>query len=80
MRGNRMFTRRPSEVVTAWVLLLLIACAAYPRAALSEPVPIWAVFTQENSELPNNTPGEVILGPDGALWAGTFDRGLARSS
>src|SRR5438309_551481 len=60
---------------------LLFAAAIFSYAcsysALSQPVPIWANFTPENSDLPNNPLRALAIGADGALWAGTAG-GLAR--
>ena len=60
-------------ILVSWA----IACAACPLPAFSEPVPIWSVFTSENSDLPNRQVLALAPGADGALWAGT-DGGLAR--
>src|SRR5215467_3722375 len=69
----------PRRVLATWTLLLAAAIfgAVYPQGAASEPVPIWAVFTAENSGLPGNNVQTLAFGPDGSLWAGT-DSGLAR--
>jgi ligand-binding sensor domain-containing protein len=53
------------------VFAAFVCCFLYSRPTLSEPVPIWAVFTQENSDLPSNTVWALALGADGSLWAGT---------
>jgi hypothetical protein len=53
-----------------------ITCSTFPCPASSKPVPIWATFTPENSDIPANVTA-LALGRDGALWAGT-PAGLAR--
>src|SRR5690242_2627032 len=75
-----IFSRASREVLAAWMVFFAAAifCAAYPLPVSSEPVPIWAVFTRENSDLPSNSVAALALGADGALWAGTFGGGLAR--
>ena len=50
-------TEKFADVLTfIWgcVLAAAIGCAAYPHSALSAPVPIWAAFNLENSELPDD--------------------------
>ena len=82
-----MFARRAnfkqscSELLVAWVLRLswAVACA-YPFPAFSEPVPVWATFTPENSDLPHTDILALAFGEDGALWMGTHGGGLARFS
>ena len=59
------------------VLAAAVGCAASFHSVLSAPVPIWAVFNSENSDLPNDTVFALALSQDGSLWAGT-DGGLAR--
>ncbi len=51
-----------------------MACSGPARSAW---VPIWAVFTPENSDLPSGRVLALAFGPDGSLWAGTLG-GLAR--
>ena len=61
-----------------WQLLLAaILCIAAAHVALPQEVPIWANFTTENSDLPNNSVTALAPGADGALWVGTFGGGLA---
>src|SRR5438477_7333340 len=72
-------SRAPTEVLAALIIFAAaILWAAYTRPASSEPVPIWAVFTTENSDLPSNAILALAFGADGALWAGTEGGGLAR--
>ena len=68
------------EALAAWVVVFAAAilCAAYPQPASSESVPIWAVFTLDNSDLPDDKVVALTVGADGALWAGTNGGGLAR--
>jgi Two component regulator propeller len=66
----------------AWSCLFAAAvcCVLYSRPAFSERVPVWAVFTHENSDLPSDKVLALASGADGALWVGTFGLvgGLAR--
>src|SRR5205823_2743213 len=79
LKRRVVFSRAPTEVLAALVIFAAsILCAAYPQPASSEPVPIWAVFTAENSDLPSNAVVALAFGADGALWAGTGGGGLAR--
>jgi hypothetical protein len=80
-----MFARRAifkqscSELLVAWVLRLSLAVAcAYPFPAFSGPVPVWATFTPEDSDLPHTDILALAFGEDGALWMGTHGGGLAR--
>ena len=60
-------TEKFADVLTfIWgcVLAAAIGCAAYPHSALSAPVPIWAAFNLENSELPDDRAGP---GHDGRI-------------
>jgi ligand-binding sensor domain-containing protein len=65
--------------LAAWSRLFaaVVCCVLYSQPVFSKPVPIWAVFTQDNSELPSNNVRALALGADGSLWAGT-ESGLAR--
>ena len=54
-----------------------LLCSLLPPV-FSQQVPVWAVFTQENSDLPSDSVVALALGADGSLWAGTFGGGLAR--
>ncbi len=73
------FSRSLVNILTAWRLLfaVILVCAACSHAALSAPVPIWAVFTPDDSDLPNGRVRALAFAADGALWAGT-DGGLVR--
>jgi ligand-binding sensor domain-containing protein len=78
LRPKVVFSRFRMGVRALRLLLIAaVGCAVYPHPALSKLVPIWAIFSQENSDLPNNNVRALALGPDGSLWAGT-DGGLAR--
>ena len=62
------------RLVTWRCLFGAVACCflvLFSRSVFSEPVPIWAVFTPENSDLPDDWIRALALGPDGSLWAGT---------
>ena len=60
------------------VLAAAVGCVAYSHFACSAPVPDWAVFNSDNSELPEDHVRALAPGPDGSLWAGTLGGGLAR--
>ncbi len=77
--GRMISSRFPLAGLAAWRLLfaLTLCCAVYSHSARSEPVPIWAVFNQENSDLLNNVVVALAPGADGSLWVGTGG-GLAR--
>jgi ligand-binding sensor domain-containing protein len=59
------------------VLAMAVCVGSYSHSAFSAPVPIWATFNSENSDLPNDTVQALALDPDGSLWVGTLG-GLAR--
>ena len=63
--------------IRGFVVAAAIGCAAHAHPALSAPVPVWAVFNTENSDLPNDQVMTLAFGPDGSLWIGT-ELGLAR--
>jgi Two component regulator propeller len=66
--------------LVAWSCLFtaVTCCVLYSRPVFSQQVPVWAVFTQENSDLLSDSVVALALGADGSLWAGTFGGGLAR--
>jgi ligand-binding sensor domain-containing protein len=74
-----VLNRNPRSALAALMLIVATAinCAAHPHAAFSAPVPIWSIFTRENSDLPSDTVRALALDPSGSLWVGTSD-GLAR--
>jgi Two component regulator propeller len=78
MRGPACSGRRFPPAVAWRLLLAAVLCIAAAHSALSQEVPIWANFTTENSDLPNNSVYALAVGADGALWVGTFGYGLAR--
>jgi|GEM_PF-852072 len=49
----------------------------YSRPVFAKAVPVWAIFTQENSDIPSNGVRALARGADGSVWVGTFG-GLAR--
>jgi hypothetical protein len=55
-----------------------VAPSLHSRLVFSEPVPVWAAFTPENSDLPPVRVLALAFGADGSLWAGTDGGGLAR--
>jgi ligand-binding sensor domain-containing protein len=81
--------RKKDEVVYAWFrgfatcsfllswTIVVIVVIVVPRVALCAPVPIWAHFTTENSDLPNNSVLALARDSEGSLWVGTAG-GLAR--
>jgi ligand-binding sensor domain-containing protein/integrase len=60
-----------------FLLVMVVLCCALPNAVRGEPVPTWASFTREISDLPSDDIRALALGQDGSLWAGTYG-GLAR--
>ena len=70
---------RPCIVVSSCLFAAVVCCVLVfcSCPVFSKPVPIWAVFTQENSDLPSNRVWALAGGADGALWVGT-EGGLAR--
>ena len=78
--GCVLFSRSPLYGLAAWgfLFIVVVCCAVCPNSALSEPVPIWTVFAQESSDLPNNSVRALAPGADGALWIRTYGGGLAR--
>ncbi len=64
--------------ILRFVLTAAIGCAAYSHSALSAPVPVWAVFNSENSDLPSDQVLSLALGADGSHWVGTARGGLVR--
>jgi ligand-binding sensor domain-containing protein len=79
LTGRKVFSRSSRGVVGGWgfFITVAIACAFYSKLATAEPVPVWAVFTQDNSDLPSNGVEALAFGADGSLWAGT-EGGLVR--
>ncbi len=83
---SEMFVRRVISTKfghaysVTWLLRLFLAVAslAYAFPALSEPMPIWANFAVESSDLSYDRVVALAAGADGALWIGTFGGGLAR--
>jgi ligand-binding sensor domain-containing protein len=67
----------PSLIAWSRLFAAVVCCVLYSRLVFSEPVPVWAVFTQENSDLPPGSVLALAFGADGSLWAGTGG-GLAR--
>jgi ligand-binding sensor domain-containing protein len=79
VKGQAIVRRSLSGVLAAWRLLFAVAicCCAHAYRTLSAPVPIWTVFTTENSDLPDDHVSALAFGPDGTLWVGTIG-GVAR--
>jgi ligand-binding sensor domain-containing protein len=77
--GATVFKRSGSGFLVASLtgLLWAIAIAVCSFPASSEPVPIWATFTKESSELPDDYVMALARGADGVLWIGTAG-GLAQ--
>jgi ligand-binding sensor domain-containing protein len=75
-----MTPKRADVISFIWwvVFAAAIGCGAYSQSVLSAPVPIWAAFNLENSELPDDRVLTLAIGVEGSLWAGTLDGGLAR--
>jgi hypothetical protein len=46
------------------VLASAIAVGLYSESVFCAPVPIWAVFNSNNSELPNDSVRSLALGPE----------------
>src|SRR5580700_7889414 len=69
-----------SRSLIAWSRLFaaVVCCVFYSRLVFSEPVPVWTVFTQENSDLSSDRVRPLALGADGSVWVGTDGGGLAR--
>jgi hypothetical protein len=42
----------------------VVCCVLYSRPVFSERVPVWAVFTQENSDLPDDRIPALAFGAD----------------
>jgi hypothetical protein len=65
---------------TVWrgVFFLALYCLGLGTPALSDPVPVWAVFNHQSSDLPSDRVLALSPGADGALWVGTYGGGLAR--
>src|SRR4051812_19296574 len=80
MKRLGLFARLFSDSPARWALFLAVAllCMARSYSVLSQPVPIWATFTSENSGLPTNGIRALALGADGALWVGTEGGGLSQ--
>jgi hypothetical protein len=57
--------------------VLLSIVGSCLRTAFADAIPIWAAYSPENSDLPVAFVTALTLGPDGALWVGTY-HGLAR--
>jgi ligand-binding sensor domain-containing protein len=55
---------------------MVIFCFVYPHAAWTAPVPILAVFTKDNSDLPDNRVAALASATDGSMWVGTFGGGV----
>jgi ligand-binding sensor domain-containing protein len=62
-----------SRSLVAWSCLFatVVCCVLYSRPVFSKPVPVWAAFTQDNSDLPSDSVLSLALGADAALWVGT---------
>jgi Two component regulator propeller len=75
----RPFIESRFLVVWSCLFAAVVCCVLvlYSRPASSERIPVWATFTQENSDLPSSSVRALAGGADGALWVGT-DGGLAR--
>src|ERR1700730_136969 len=72
-----VFRESRTDALLTWLLFWVgICCGASPYRASSAPVPNWAVFTPENSDLPDVRVEALALSPDGTLWVGT-ESGLA---
>ena len=74
------FSRSPIGALAACGLLFAVAICStvFSQPAISKSVPIWATFTTENSDLPDDRVRALALSADGSLWAGTLGGGLAR--
>jgi ligand-binding sensor domain-containing protein len=78
-RGGSYLPSIMCRSLVGWSCLFagVVCCVLYSRPVFSEPVPIWAVFTQENSDIPSDSVRALSLGADGSVWLGT-GAGLAR--
>jgi|SRR6516162_3873661 len=80
-QGRAVVNQCSIGCLPVWQLFLVLAvavgCALFSHFAFSEPVPIWAIFTSDSSDLPDDNVAALAIGPDGTLWAGTTG-GLGR--
>ena len=78
----RPYIESRSLVVSSCLFAAVVCCVLvlYSCPVFSKPVPIWAVFTQENSDLLSNSVFALAGGADGALWVGTDGGGLGNFS
>lgn len=81
-RGSsyRLFIESRFLVVWSCLFAAVVCCVLvlYSRPASSERIPVWATFTQENSDLPSSSVLALAGGADGALWVGTVGGGLGK--
>jgi ligand-binding sensor domain-containing protein len=71
------FTESCSLIARSCLFVAAACCILYSPPVFSTPVPVWAVFTQENSDLPSNYVLALTRGADSSVWVGTSS-GLAR--
>jgi hypothetical protein len=57
-----------------WISIATL-CSLLPPV-FPKSVPVWAVFTQKNSDLPSNKVLPLAIGADSSLCAGTEDGGV----
>jgi ligand-binding sensor domain-containing protein len=68
-----------NAVAILWFFLVFLAAVSCASShARSDPVPIWAIFTAENSDLPGDRIQALASSSDGFVWAATLGGGLAR--